>query len=455
MVYLDQNSWMSRWHAPLLFPAPPSKRVVDPRFLIFLGFLYKLKAFEDSFPLSVLSVLYKFTASSSILLDNLLFMWEALRSCWRYYLKSMIYPRDILLLISFLSIHHTVSAHAVLTPRTLARRVPGPSPTANFKESPVTFSTQGYNISQPLSSVGSPKDQSMNQTNTITAAPSQTIPPEWSWCLIGNSLPCSNTRTWDGLPISSYSKQCMLWDSSCSGDRTAAINEFFGDTVWALEEKPCFVNTSLADCSKYESAQTLSEMGRIREWMRSPQCLSSSQEYNSIQGQSSVSPIGGDTCCGIAYIAAQNVDVYYWPEPNANTDCLSLVGTSVYPLDYGATTDSGEIFWGCTAKSPSSSVKTTISGQSVIITTYIQSFIRTAQITNIGTLSFKQPLINPWSPPPCIGQISAPASSNVSIEARGSHPSLHARGHSLIIPASLTQVDSLPVSTVVSGSFTL
>ena len=63
-------------------------------------------------------------------------------------------------------------------------------------------------------------------------------------------------------------------------------------------------------------------------------------------------------CCGSCEMNVQNVDIYYWPEPNVNTSCLSIIGDSVRPVDYGATrsvwTDGTETvndtYWGCDAK---------------------------------------------------------------------------------------------------------
>lgn len=49
----------------------------------------------------------------------------------------------------------------------------------------------------------------------------------------------------------------------------------------------------------------------------------------------------GETCCGNAIIKAQNVDIYHWPEPGADTSCLSIVGNSVNSLYYGATMGTG------------------------------------------------------------------------------------------------------------------
>lgn len=47
------------------------------------------------------------------------------------------------------------------------------------------------------------------------------------------------------------------------------------------------------------------------------------------------------TCCdGLSYceVAADQVDVYYWSKPDANTSCQSIIGDGVSDLAVGATT---------------------------------------------------------------------------------------------------------------------
>ena len=51
--------------------------------------------------------------------------------------------------------------------------------------------------------------------------------------------------------------------------------------------------------------------------------------------------------------------------------------------------------------------------------------------------------------------VSVSPGSNVSLNARAIEGKNHARGHTLVVPASATGSDSSPVTTVVSGSFTL
>ena len=233
--------------------------------------------------------------------------------------------------------------------------------------------------------------------------------------------------------------QCVLWDNQCSGNRIAAMSEFFDDTVTFLEEEDCFFY-DYDNCTKLEPAAKLSAFPKIKDWMRSPQCLSASSEYMiSIKGHTSFPSDGGLNCCNICYVHAQNVDVYYWPQPNSNISCLSTVGTSINPPLQGATINSGGTYWGCTVEGNLST----------------PSFIKTATLTTICAISFKHPLVNPWSPPPCIGEIlTSGFPKSTSIEARGSYAPIRARGHSLIVPTNRTQTNGLPVSTIVLDRFT-
>lgn len=101
----------------------------------------------------------------------------------------------------------------------------------------------------------------------------------------------------------------------------------------------------------------------------------------------------------------------------------------------------------------------------------------TATLITSNSVEFKQYFVNPWSPQPCTGgtvSIAGPtylglayalavAPTTTTLDSQGSSPpvttgvpiaSLEARGHSLIAP-NATQANGLPVSTVVSGGFTL
>ena len=139
------------------------------------------------------------------------------------------------------------------------------------------------------------------------------------------------------------------------------------------------------------------------------------------------------------------VDIYYWPEPDADKACLAVIGNNTNSPYPGATTSTDMLeipwrYWGCTAQRP-------VSGSSIITT---------ATEIIAGTVIFKQPVLNPWSSQPCVGK--APFFTNVSsqsVETLVTAPSLKARDHSLVVPSNITQNDSLSIATVVVDHFTL
>lgn len=144
------------------------------------------------------------------------------------------------------------------------------------------------------------------------------------------------------------------------------------------------------------------------------------------------------TCCGDGCeVAADSVDVYYWSDPHANTSCQSIVGDGVSDLAVGATTDgSGNVYWGCTSwvSSP---------GQSGPRSPLVMTM---ATLTEVASMTFRSYFFNPWEESPC--QESSSLSLSPSFKPRGSPPSLHPRGHSLVVPNG-------SVSTAVLGQFTL
>lgn len=156
--------------------------------------------------------------------------------------------------------------------------------------------------------------------------------------------------------------------------------------------------------------------------------------------------------CGDSYpdeirclLSGGGVDIYYWPEPNADKACLAVIGNNTNSPYPGATTttDMFDIpwrYWGCTAQHP-------VSGSTIITT---------ATEVIAGTVVLKQPVLNPWSSQSCIG--NHPFFTNVSsqsVETVVTAPSLEARDHSLVVPPNITQNDGLPITTVVVDHFTL
>ena len=150
-----------------------------------------------------------------------------------------------------------------------------------------------------------------------------------------------------------------------------------------------------------------------------------------------------DLCDDECNLGGFEVNIYYWPESDANTSCLSIVGDDYNVPLQGATTDpDGGVYWGCTTQD-------SISGP---------LYVTTASITTIGDKSVKESLFNPWHSVACSTNgsslLSPSPSSNSSLHS-SLYQSIHARGHSLIIPTAITRNNSLPISTVVSGIFTL
>ncbi len=279
--------------------------------------------------------------------------------------------------------------------------------------------------------------------------------------------------------------QCVLWDTSCSGNKTLAIKKFFNLAFprgfdpynkTSIMGNDCFAQNpeiSQSDCDTFNSPDRLSEWQKIKDWMRSPQCVSDAEEWQNMTGafwgfifrdglNESYSdykldiPGPDPSCCQTCFLQVQNVDLYYWPEPDADLSCLSIIGGSVRPLNHSATfstfstpADTGSLwtlttqtYWAC------NSTHRDFSG-----TTFRD--LTTATITTIGDLSVKVPLYNPWESPPCAENDAGSQGSNASNKIRDRQASVRARDHFLIITSSLTQQEGLPMTTVVSGDFTL
>lgn len=231
------------------------------------------------------------------------------------------------------------------------------SPTASQYHSVVASSTPAPYSSQAYPNLTSSKNLSFDQIPGVyVPLPTQ----DRGACSITDKYCLYNgtDRNPDGL-----SDQCLLWDKTCSGNQTLAIDRFFGQTQQFLYENVCFIDDGdgsvEANCTRQNTPARYSEFARIKSWMRSSQCIASQGVYqkahpapdtegmqgekrayvkrdNSTQGRK----YGGGTCCGTCNIEAGNVDVYYWPVFDANESCLSIIGGNINPPNYGATTDS-------------------------------------------------------------------------------------------------------------------
>ena len=245
------------------------------------------------------------------------------------------------------------------------------------------------------------------------------------------------------------SKQCVLWDDACSGCVSTAENMFFNYTlgkVWAcLGKEPAAESSGLCDAWNYGHHMT-----KLTSWMRDPCCLSSSLTWDKHpKSQTEPGWTPRDTCCGRCMVQGRNiVDIYYWPSPDADYSCLSIISNSDHAVDVGATTtirttttspSSHETitFWDCTLSSPDAS------GHSVITT---------AVMTTWENVTLQVPRENPWKPPKCVG-VSAPIQIQDRIETLIRSQKLHtAQNDSQTPQPSITQIDAeLPVTAIIKG----
>lgn len=245
--------------------------------------------------------------------------------------------------------------------------------------------------------------------------------------------------------------KCILWNTSCSGNRSSASEKFFdGSFTQRLTNNTCFFDSS-PDCSTRNPPGRVSAFNDVKDWMRSPQCYSENPAKQGIGDETSElllleSSFLNYTCCGQCVVAADQVDLYYWSDPSANTSCQSIVGDGNSDLAVGATTDKfGSIYWGCTAWFLGDNYE---NGQFQTDITR-SSLVTTAVLTTVASVIFRTYLYNPWGRSPCETAL-APVSSNLTskIERVSTPLSLHPRGHSLLAPNG-------SVSTAVLGNFTL
>ena len=365
----------------------------------------------------------------------------------------MFYIFTLLLLLFLLS----DTGHSILARQTL--RDLGLSASADQYESTsaIVSSKSPYNRSHASSSTSTSDHQSLSFTNVPTPLPYpfDSYDPgglqNWQDLNSGSCAVDDEYCSYEGFnktngkaSITAFANQCLLWDASCVGNGTLAIEEFFNTTKNGLLDNQCFSNFdsgnagiaipevpevpaadnaatgteqpvildagNSSDCKTYNPSERLSAWDKIKSWMRSPGCVSAQDGWVKMGGHMSGQTggqMGGDpsnvssSCCGYCVVGAQNVDLYYWPEPGINTSCLSIILNSVHPLDFGATTAGSPLFetyWACTAKKPVTSAdETGINAADTFTTTTTASLITTAAIETIGSIFVKVPLINPWA----------------------------------------------------------
>ena len=140
----------------------------------------------------------------------------------------------------------------------------------------------------------------------------------------------------------------MLWNSSCSGNRTEALDEFFNNTGTMMQ----LVYGAWEYYAQHRKASGIppDTNSMIVSWMRNPECRSSFLEWHTenldqpswtysdreanqdvvrtLDWSSIATTSGNFGCCDTCELVGGNVDVYYWHEAEANTDCLASVGTT-------------------------------------------------------------------------------------------------------------------------------
>ena len=148
-------------------------------------------------------------------------------------------------------------------------------------------------------------------------------------------------------------KECVLWDKSCTGDRQAALTAFFNDTWEPLFKDPCFAsnqaygNSHPGDmrriCPETEHLAASTVTAKVLSWMRAPlSCVESRYEFDSDWGKPKYEH---DNCCGQCAVGSPNVEVYYWPSPDADTSCLSIIGDDPLPPHDDAITSCQKEGW--------------------------------------------------------------------------------------------------------------
>ena len=264
----------------------------------------------------------------------------------------------------------------------------GPTSTSNGAASDVP--SAGSKVADPSSSSTLDAPPSVGTQNQ----PHYGMDPDSAMAIAYNKQYANVTYTPPAyVPPKIPSDVCALWDPSCKGNKTLAAEEFFGQgkanssgTMFDLLLDPCFdgrgTDASGTNCtSSLLDPASASFSSAAKSYMRGPQC---SKDYESIDPVSSRT---FDDCCGTCYIYGPNVDVYYWPEPGADTSCLSIIGSDVVPLDVGAQTDeAGVVYWAASTN---------------LYDIYVPT-VTTALITTINGVVVKEAIANPWDASPSI-----------------------------------------------------
>ena len=295
-------------------------------------------------------------------------------------------------------------------------------------------------------------------------------------------------RTYTPAPVPTGA--CILWDPKCNTNlrKPQAAELFWGlHGMDSLQDDACFAddNSTFTCQSSALVPMSASVSAAVKSYMLNSRCSSDLRWFqenyatdldgvyqvmlsaaNTTQyvdwqwGERETVPPGitevlrtesdiHTSCCGQCNIYADTVKVYYWPQPGSDDSCFSIIGDKIKPeLDDATTNRYGQVFWGTTTTAA-------YDGDVGILTT--------ATLGTIGGVTFKRPIVDPWS----LG-ISSPlvtgrplSSSPIMSNHKGSAILLSSKSaHVLALTGNLVQGNSSHgniaslASTFVSEGFT-
>ena len=220
------------------------------------------------------------------------------------------------------------------------------------------------------------------------------------------------------------SEWCVLWEETCHGNASLAVEDLFGDLDTAIT---CASNQTEQSCDRSGNLGGLQYADAFEKWMRSTACVAKASQWNKNHpGNLTNYQVSNESCCGLCEVHGAGVELFYWPQPDADYSCLDIIGTSELALDAGATTTTDRIgypitYWGCTLRNPVgaySDTYTAYSGSKPYTTWFDvhsgSSVVQTARLTESSGYKWRMPLVNPWDPPDCIDM---PRTMNLSESA--------------------------------------
>ena len=262
----------------------------------------------------------------------------------------------------------------------------------------------------------------------------------------GHNISCQLTDAYCSLrgpdhALDGLRDECILWDAHCCGNEKWAASKFYEENIATVASNACF-RSPTPNCTALNPPGRMSAFAGLKKWMRTPQCFAANPLIAEDPNDQTV--YEGDeylnqTCCGNCELVADKVDVYYWPDPHADTSCLSIIGSVVSDQAAGGTTDETGVYWGCTSYGTSLGIM-----NDDTLTTYT-----TATLTTVADYVFKTYVMNPWNWTPCdeVSNSSSVGSHGFSLSYHTPRP-LRPRAHSILVTNS-------NVSTTVFDGYTL